>query len=230
MCLSGKDYSRILRAWLDCIKEVGNLALWRPLQATLREGGDHQYSSWIRETIEQFVQDVDYTVDRGVSWIALRVCQEALAVVFDPFQDLTVKYFYLDDIFLPVLLRCSSESLEAMLCGKGDFKISGSGADCNGKHDNGVLIQQIITLVTKNINLISSINEGSCNQSTDEINTSILQACCCFSMLETVYDRWDNLSVEYNYLIQGIFLQVQCREFERQYHQSLHWVLHSKGK
>lgn len=154
------------------------------------------YSSWILGAMRSFVQDIDYKEQsqlgdgEGVSLTALSVCQEALAVVFDPYQDLQVKFFYLDEVCLPVLLRCSSGSLQAMLCRCSDLRIdpSSSGGSAG---QQGALIQQLMALVTKNLTLIPSLGASSTSASdADAISTSLLQTCCCFSILETIYDRY----------------------------------------
>lgn len=184
----GKDFARIFRAWLDSFSACGSLTLWQPLQASLREGSSHLYSSWIRATIKQFVQDIDYRLERGISTTALRVCQDALAVVFDPYQDLNVKFFYLDEICLPVLLRCSSASLQAMLCGSDGF--SALEIDSGGGGGGSSLIKKLMDLITKHQALIPALSAGTCPIHSDDISTALLQVCCSFSIVETIYDRY----------------------------------------
>lgn len=120
--------------------------------------------------------------------MALRVCQQALAVVFDPYQDLKVKFFYLDDICLPILLRCSSTSLQAMLCGADGFNAlsNGTGESC--------FIKQLMDLITKHMSLIPSLSSGTCILDSDAISATLLQICCCFSIIETIYDRFSPYS------------------------------------
>ena len=156
--------------------------------------------------MRQFVQEIDYKEQHrekegagegggGVSLTALGVCQQALEVVFDPYQDLQVKFFYLDEVCLPVLLRCSSGSLQAMLSGSSGLRLdrsSGAGAGAGGQSS---LIQQLMALVTKNLTLIPSLGGGGgalTASEADAVSTSLLQTCCCFSILETIYDRYED--------------------------------------
>lgn len=150
--------------------------------------------------MRKFVQQLDYSTTSqghgsgsGVSVTALGVCQQALKEVFDPYQDLRVKLFYLDEVCLPVLLRCSSASLTAMLCGTGRDSFSILTIDASGSNAAGgqTLIKQLMDLITKHLTLLPSLNISGGGMDADSASTSLLQICCCFSILETIYDRYN---------------------------------------
>ena len=161
----GKRFSIVFRIYLDVLAATGNITIIQTLIPSFRLGSNHRYYAWILGTLKQVITQLDVSRVEGGShsnYPAIHALySECVGVILDVSQDIEVKRIFMEQLCIPLLEHCTSDSLIDIF---GTTSVQPGG---------GCIVKQLVDTVQKVVTY-----------------TDTLYAQACFySLLTTIYDK-----------------------------------------
>jgi len=166
---AGGDFISLFGAYRRAVIQSGAPCLLKPLFPTFREGIRHPYHRYVTEMFQSLVESIDVS-DGGIGLQNVDfVCSFCFDLFKNDYEDYEIKELFCDRLCLPLLRRCTSDTLSKLFVSSKKFSMS-------------ILSSSNLSLVKK---LVDSINfQPVASQKTNLFITSFI-----YSVFEILYSR-----------------------------------------
>ena len=174
----GREYLAILKSFLQAFERTGCSFLLTPLLPSFREGNQHRYYNYLKETLLRVAENIALPTSQSALEIC-DICNFSIDVILDTFQDMIVKKVFFHSILLPTVAKLTSRDLLRI------FSSSGDGLKLNltafGIPSSPNFLKALMDIIAKDINFAL--------MDSHEINTMIFLQVCSFGLLEFIFDQ-----------------------------------------
>lgn len=112
--VEGENFIYLFKAYLRAIIESGAVSLLKPLFPIFREGSKNRYYRKILEMFHFLIENTETDGDRGFVNVDL-ICSFCFDTFESDYEDYDIKELLCNHLFLPLLRKCTSDSLSRLI-------------------------------------------------------------------------------------------------------------------